>query len=42
MHITGSPDFSGLSKRGVYSSHQMEVQREALADTGLAAQEHTG
>lgn len=40
MHVTGSPNHSVLRKIEVYSSHQMQVQREVLADTSLAAQEY--
>lgn len=42
MHVKRSPNYRGLNKIGLYFPHEMEVQREALADIGLAVQEHKG
>lgn len=39
MCVTGSPNYSGLKKIGAYSSHEMEVLKEALTD-GQASEEY--
>lgn len=40
MRVERSPNYSDVNKTGLSFPHEMEVQREALADIGLAVQEH--
>lgn len=42
MRVKRSPNYSGENKTGLSFPHETEVQREALADIGLAVQEHNG